>query len=91
MDGRRVHHGRGVLSEGRAVRPIFKYDPVRGALLVWLEVGRVGDDRLFAVHGAACPADYVRVAPGAEPPLYVPPIDDAELFALVCMGIESEA
>jgi hypothetical protein len=48
---------------------------------VRLEVGELeGGVRLFAVAGAACPDDYVRVALGCEPPLYVPPIPARDLL-----------
>ncbi len=71
---------------GKTLRPIFKYDPVRAALLVWMQADEAdtgdaaGRDRMFFVAGAQCPDDYVRVAPGCEPPLYVPPIPDRELL-----------
>lgn len=63
------------------MRPHFTYDAARDALLVRLEVGeREGGVRLFAVASAECPDDYVRVAPGCEPPLYVPPIPGRDLL-----------
>lgn len=69
------------------MRPTFEYDPVRGALLVRLEVGEAFGARLFAVRGAHCPSDYVRVAQGEEPPLYCPAIKDGELFAMISRSI----
>lgn len=75
------------------MRPIFEYDHARGALLVRMEADTLSDgSRLFMVKSTepTVRADYVRVAVGAEPPLYVPPIRDARLFDMVCQTIQPD-
>lgn len=64
--------------------------PECGATEVRLEIGTDFDgNRLFAVRRDCIMADdrhILPVAPGHEPPLYCPPIPDAEMARL--LGIE---
>jgi hypothetical protein len=64
------------------MRPIFEYDHVRGCLLVRVAIepdDRDGADRWFATAAG----ESIRVASGADPPLYCEPIPDDRLFRLI--------